>query len=307
MTVGIVTDSTAALPTEVQKRWDIAVVPLSLTVDGRTVQEGELATSEILAAKTYSSASPSPGAFAQAIAAQDQGQGVIVLTVAATLSSTYQAASLAAQQATCPTQIVDSRTAAGGLALVAIAAARASHAGANLTDVAAAATHVTQRIRLLGALGNLDQLIRSGRVPELAGRTGNRLGVRPLFQIRHGAIAKMRPALSDHAATQRLLALWRRTLPHNYAQTQPAEPDASQSRSHTSPHVNSHTSPHVQQPQQPQLYLVSLHAEAPQHAQALLDAVTVEVPPAESFISGFGQAMMINSGIGVRGLAWYWD
>ncbi len=296
MTVGIVTDSTAALPTEVQKRWDIAVVPHSLTVDGRTVQEGELATSEILAAKTYSSASPSPGAFDQAIAAQDKGQGVIVLTVAATLSSTYQAASLAAQQATCPTQVVDSRTAAGGLALVAIAAARTSHAGANLTDVATTATQVAQRVRLLGALGNLDQLIRSGRVPELAGRAGNRVGVRPLFQIRHGAIAKMRPALSDHAATQRLLALWRRTIPHNDAQTQPAEPDSLLSPSRNNSHA-----------QQPQLHLVSLHAEVPHHAQALLDAVTAEVSPTESFISGFGQAMMINSGVGVRGLAWYWD
>ena len=274
MTVGIVTDSTAALPEEVRAAWDIAVVPLTITVDGRTVADGELATAEVLAAKSYSSSSPSPGAFAEAIAGQDRGDGVVVATVSSTLSSTHQAATLAAKNAACPVAVVDSRTAAGGQALVAVAAARAAQSGAALDDVVARAEDVAKRITLVGALGNLDQLIRSGRVPGLAGRAGNLLGLRPLFDIQDGVIGRLRPALSDEAAHQRILALWRRT--------RPDDGDA-------------------------QLHLVSLHAEVPERAVELLDAVTAEVQPADSFISGFGQAMMINSGTGVRGLAWYWD
>ena len=274
MTVGIVTDSTAALPGEVRSRWGIAVVPLAVTVDGRTVDDGELDTAEILAAQSRSSASPSPGAFAEAIDGQDRGDGVAVITVASTLSSTHQSAALAAKGAPCPVSVVDSRTAAGGQGLVAVAAARAAQAGAALDEVVGRAEQVAGRVKLVGALANLDQLIRSGRVPGLAGRAGNLIGLRPLFDIHDGAIGRLRPALSDEAAQQRILSLWRRT--------KPADGNS-------------------------RLHLVSLHAEAPERAVELLDAVTAEVAPADAFISRFGQAMMINSGTGVRGLAWYWD
>ena len=274
MTVGIITDSTAALPEEVRAAWDIAVVPLMITVDGRTVADGELDTAEILAAKTHSSSGPSPGAFLQAIADQEQGDGVVVVTVTSTLSITHQSAVLAAKNAASPVAVVDSRTAAGGQALVAVAAARAAQAGAALDDVVARAETVARQVKLVGALGNLDQLIRSGRVPGLAGRAGNLLGLRPMFDIHDGAIGRLRPALSDEAAHQRILGLWQRT--------RPSGGDA-------------------------QLHLVSLHAEVPERAKELMDAVAAIVPPADAFISQFGQAMMINSGTGVRGLAWYWD
>jgi len=274
MSVGVVTDSTAALPEAVRSQWGIGVVPLAITVDARTVDDGELDTAEILAARARSSASPSPGAFAQGIADHDHGDGVVVVTVASALSSTHQAAVVAAKGSSCPVEVVDSRTAAGGQALVAVAAARAARAGAGLDEVAARAEQVGRRVKLVGALGNLDQLIRSGRVPGLAGRAGNLIGLRPLFDIHDGAIRRLRPALSDEAAHQRILRSWRRTR------------ETAKAR---------------------QLHLVSLHAEAPQHAVELLEAVRAEASPADSFISGFGQAMMINSGTGVRGLAWYWD
>ncbi len=273
MTVGIVTDSTAALPEDVRAAWNIAVVPLMITMDGRTVADGELDTAEILAAKTHSSSGPSPGAFVQAITDQNQGDGVVIVTVTSTLSITNQSAVLAAKAVECPVAVVDSRTAAGGQGLVTVAAARAAHAGATLDEVVARAEQVAGQVKLVGALGNLDQLIRSGRVPGLAGRAGNLIGLRPMFDIHDAVIRRLRPALSDEAAHQRLLNLWRRTRPAD---------DAS-------------------------LHLVCLHAEVPERAEELLDAVTAEVQPADAFISQFGQAMMINSGTGVRGLAWYWD
>ncbi len=274
MAVGVVTDSTAALPGEVQSRWGIAVVPLAITVDGRTVDDGELDTAEILAARSHSSASPSPGAFAEAIAGQDRGDGVAVITVTSTLSITHQSATLAAKGAACPASVVDSRTAAGGQGLVAVAAARAAQAGATLDEVVARAEQIAGRVKLVGALANLDQLIRSGRVPGLAGRAGNLIGLRPMFDIQDTVIRRLRPALSDDAALQRLLGIWRRT--------KPTGGDG-------------------------QLHLVCLHAGVPERAAELMDAVTSEVVPADAFICEFGQAMMINSGTGVRGLAWYWD
>lgn len=91
MTVAIVTDSTAALPEEVQAAWDIAVVPLMITVNGRTVADGDLDTAEILDAQSPH-LEAFPGAFINAIASQDQDDGVVVLTVSSTLSSTHRSA-----------------------------------------------------------------------------------------------------------------------------------------------------------------------------------------------------------------------
>ncbi len=274
MAVGVVTDSTAALPEEVRSRWNIAVVPLMITVDGVTVTDGELTTAEILAARNHSSSSPPPGAFTEAMAGHDQGDGVVVVTVSSTLSSTHQSAVLASRMMTGPVAVVDSRTAAGGQGLVAVAAARAARAGATLDEVVARAEAVAGKVKLVGALANLDQLIRSGRVPGLAGRAANLIGLRPMFDIHEGVIGRLRPALSDQAAFQRLLTIWRRT--------RRADGEA-------------------------RLHLVCLHAEAPDRAADLLATITAEVNPTDAFISEFGQAMMINSGTGVHGLAWYWD
>ena len=162
-------------------------------------------------------------------------------------------------------------TAAGAQALVVLAAARAANAGLSLDDVARVATDVAARVRLVATVPDLEHLVRSGRVPGIAGWAGRTLGLSPLFEFRTGKVHRLRPARGVDAAYDRLVARFRRD----------AVPDCR---------------PHV----------VALHALAPEAAQALLDRVG-DADPVESFTSEFGSVMVVHAGPGLVGLAWWWE
>ena len=273
MTVAVVTDSAAALPRELQRELAIDVVPILLTVDGDEIPDDALAPHELLDAGTLSTAAPSPGAFADAVRARQSADGVLVLTLSDKLSSSHRAAVLGAREAGGSTIVVDTANAAGGQALAVHAAAVAARRGANLAEAADVARRVAARVRLIGVLGGLEQLVRSGRIPSMAGRAGDRLGVRPLFDVHDGRIRRLLPSRNTAGAHRRVLDQWRLSRP---------------------PEVRA-------------LHVAAVHAGAPDDAQTILAAVTAECEPATAFIGGFGGALVATAGVGVSGLAWWWE
>src|SRR6266540_1762273 len=130
MTVGIVTDSAATLPPELASGNEVAIVPMEVTINGRSNGDRRVPLQEVLRHLDdgVRTSSPSPGRFSSAIAAAEDGGGVLVLTVARSMSGTFQVASLAARRAGGPTEVLDTGTAAGGEGLVVLAAARAARA-----------------------------------------------------------------------------------------------------------------------------------------------------------------------------------
>jgi DegV family protein with EDD domain len=256
VTVALVTDSAAALPPELA-RFDISVVDMR-------IDEGP----------PVSTSAPPPGAFDDVIRARldDGADGVLVVTLTSSLSSSYQAATVAARDYAGRARVVDSRTAAGGQALVVLAAAEAAARGSSLTDAVTVAENVAGRVRLLGTVPDLTHLVESGRVPAMAGWAGRRFGLHPLFELRDGQVHRMRPARSRDAAVDRLIARVRRS----------REPGAD-------------------------LRVVALHAQASLEADALLDRVKRELAPATALVGEFGPVMLVHTGPGILGLAWWWD
>src|SRR5205085_2745568 len=82
--------------------------------------------------------------------------------------------------------------------------------GASLDDVEQAARRAISEVRLVAMVPNLDHLVRSGRVPNLAGWAGRRLGIAPLFEFRDGGAHPLRPARGANAALDRIITRWRR-------------------------------------------------------------------------------------------------
>src|SRR6266542_3898695 len=101
MTVGIVTDSAATLPPELASGNEVAIVPMEVTINGRSNGDRRVPLQEVLRHLDdgVRTSSPSPGRFSSAIAAAEDGGGVLVLTVARSMSGTFQVASLAARRA----------------------------------------------------------------------------------------------------------------------------------------------------------------------------------------------------------------
>ena len=274
MSVAVVTDSAAALPTDLAAAHGIGVVPMGLSIGGLPVAESALELEELIARfdEGVTTSGSTPGDFAKAIEACQQGDGVLVLTLAGALSSTYRAALLGAQEAGGPVRVVDTCTAAGAQGLVALAAARAAAAGADLDGVETAARAAMAEVRLVGALSTLDYLVKGGHIPAAAGWAGRRLNVQPLIELRNGRVRPLRPAFSREAALERLLGQWRRTVVDGA-----------------------------------DLHVVAMHSLGTDDARRLLEAVRSEVEPASSLLSGFGTALVAHTGPGLVGLAWWWE
>ncbi|MFA5884154.1 MAG: DegV family protein, partial [Acidimicrobiia bacterium] len=185
MSVAIVTDSAAALPDDLVDRWRIRVVPMWLTVSGRPELEGARPLDELLREPGVLTAAPTPGEFETVVGdCLETADEVVVVTMAASMSATNEAAFVGSVEFGAAVRVVDSRSAAGGQGLVVLAAAQAAAAGADSAAVAARADAVAARVRLVATLPSLDHLVRGGRVPGIAGWAGKRLGINPLFEFR---------------------------------------------------------------------------------------------------------------------------
>lgn len=274
MAVAIVTDSAAALPAELALAHDITIVPMWLTVGGVASHDGEVPLGEMLAHDDVTTSGPTPGEFEAAVKERQRetDDGVLLLTIASTMSSTHEAAVVGARAAGGPVRVVDTATAAGAQALVVLAAAAAAEHGMSLEDVERAASVATAQVRLLATVPNLDHLVRSGRVPNIAGWAGRRLGIAPLFEFRDGGARPLRPALGMPAALDRIVSRWRRD----------RVPGA-------------------------RLHVAALHAQAEASANELLMRVRAEVDPATAFVGPFGSVMVVHTGPGLVGLAWRWE
>ncbi|HEY7440227.1 MAG TPA: DegV family protein [Acidimicrobiia bacterium] len=282
MAVAIVTDSAAALPEELVEDLGIGVVPLRLRVGDEDMSDGELPLDELMAmpAETVTTSGATPSAFLEAIDEARARPGpepvdsVLVLTIAASMSSTFEAARLAAEQGgeEIPVRVLDTRTAAGAEGLVVVHAAEVARSGADLDEVEAAARTAAGEVRLAATVDSLDRLIASGRVSGIAGRAGRRMNVNPMFEFRDGSVHASRPAFTRDAALDRILARWRRS----------RVPDA-------------------------KLHVAALHALDHEAGEQLLKRVIAETEPATAFVGSFSSVMVAHTGGGLVGLAWWWE
>ncbi len=202
MTVAVVTDTAGSLTPELAAEWGVRLVPLTVIVDGQTYRDTEIGP-EALSSGRATTAGPAPGDFLAAL--RDAPDGAVIVTVAASLSSTNGAARMAASLSDVPVEVVDSTSASGAQALVARAAVDRAAEGGDLRAVADAARAVAGEVRIVGCLSDLEGLARSGRVPGLAAGAVRRSGVRFIFRLQDGKIRLTKPAASDASAMNRIV------------------------------------------------------------------------------------------------------
>ena len=134
--VRVITDSASDLPSDLAGDADIRVVPLDvrfgdeLFVVGQTIDGPSFWRRLATAADLPETAPPPPHRFSLEIkeAANDGARGVVILTMSAEVSATYQAAVMAAEEqaSTIPIRVVDSGTLSMAQGFAALAAARAN-------------------------------------------------------------------------------------------------------------------------------------------------------------------------------------
>lgn len=276
----VVVASSICLTREQAEERGITLVPLRVSVNGRDYRD----MIDISPAEIYqllrrhvipTTASPSLGDYQAAFEAE--AGPVLCLTVGSQISAMDQAAELAAEAAgRGPVEIVETGTAAGGLRLVALAAARMAATGMELTELSRRVREISTRVEMAGMLETVEFLARSGRVPGVAHWGSSVLRVRPVIRFSGGKgslVTLVRSAQKGVAELQRLV--------RENARRQGAGPHGSR------------------------LVCTVFHADALQLADDLYTRLLSEFPEADLSLSEMTSAMAVHVGPGVIGQAMY--
>ncbi len=211
MSVVVVTDSAARLPADLRDAWGIRVVPLHILLDGTDLRDGVDAIPEDIHKRHATTAAATPAeladAYQQALADSGGGGpvGVVAVHISSALSGTYGAAERTAADVDPRVRVIDSKSAAMGTGFVALAAARAAAAGADLDSVADAARSAVSRSHAFMVVHRLENLRRSGRIGGAKAWLGTALALKPLLRIDDGKLVLAQRVRTVTHATEAML------------------------------------------------------------------------------------------------------
>lgn len=277
--VRIVVATSTCLTLDQARTLGITLVPLRIHVDGRDYRDMiDISPAELYALLRRrvipTTASPSVGDYRAAFEAEPGP--VLCLTVGSQISAMDSAARLAAEDADANVEVVETGTAAGGLRLVALAAARLAAAGLSRDELRWRLQEICGRVEMVGMLETVEFLARGGRVPEIAHWGSSMLRVRPVVRWKrgHGSLVTLvRSPMRGVAELQKGVG--------EGARRQGAGPGGEG------------------------LFCTVFHGDALELAEELHDRLHAELPKAELSISEMTAAMAIHVGPGLVGQALY--
>ncbi len=197
--VTVVSDTTAYLPGEVVEANQIKLVSLYINWGGeRTEREADITDLESFMKELRSggqlptTSQPSVGDFMEAYKPllADGGE-VVSIHISGGISGTVESARQAAQQLERDgkggerVHVMDSATAAGGLGIVALAAARSAARGNDAEQVRADAQEARDALKMWFAIDTLEFLKRSGRIGGAAAWIGSTLRIKPILTLEY--------------------------------------------------------------------------------------------------------------------------
>ena len=195
--IAIITDTDASLPADLAARHGIQQVPIMIHFGQDTLRtEIDIDDAGLFArvdreGKLPTTSAPSPGQFLEAFEAAFAAgaDAVVCLCVSSAISATY--AAVLAAKVMLPDRIIeviDTRAVTMVQGFMALAAAEAVQAGADVAGTVATALALGDRAYLYGAFSTLKYLAMSGRVGHLAAGFGNLLSVKPIVTMRDGKL-----------------------------------------------------------------------------------------------------------------------
>ena len=278
--VRVVVDSSTSIEPELARELGLLVVPLHLCMNDRDLRDlEEVRPTEVYQAlrdgARITTSSASVGEYLEAF--QQAGGPVFCPTVSSSMTSMHQAATAAAAMAEgVEVRVLDSQTAAGGLRLAALAAARLAAGGASLDEVEQRARDVCGRIEVVGMLETVDYLARSGRIPQVAAWGTSVLKVRPVVRFEPPSGRLLTLVRGNGWALRELDRLVREA-----ARKQSAGPQGER------------------------LVCTVFHADAAGLANQLLERLRSRLPAADLSLSEFTPAMGVHTGPGLVGYGLY--
>ena len=215
--VGIVTDSTCDLPQDFLNRYNIRVIPLTLTMDQNEFVDKVTITPEefnrrLPWSRSVQTSQPSPGVFQDSFAtALNEHESLVSIHLSAAMSGTWQGAETASRTSPDKIRTLDSKLVSIGLGMVVLEAAKSAQRGASLDEVLAAASTAAARTRFYVGLNTLDYAVRGGRVSRGSGLLAKALHIKPILTFNdQGRTARAGQGVGRTRAARNLFELMHR-------------------------------------------------------------------------------------------------
>jgi DegV family protein with EDD domain len=274
--VALVTDSTAYLPPELVEKYNITVLPQVLIWGDKTYRDGiDIQPDEFYKRLEKASVMPStsqalPADFEKVFRQlMDQDHHVLAILLSeklsGTMSSAYQAC---ANLPGAPVEIVDSYSTAMAMGFQLLQVAKAAEEGATLAECKKLAEEARQYTGLFVTLNTLEFLHRGGRIGGGARFLGTALNLKPILELKEGRLEAVERVRTRGKALNRLVEL-------------------------VEERVNGRRP----------LRLASLHANAAESAQGLLDNLNGRLEIDEVVVSTVSPVVGTHVGPGTVGLA----
>ncbi len=217
--VHLAADSTCDLPAAEAERAGLTIVPLKVIIGEEVFADGR----EIDAATLYSrmrtstvvprTSQPTPAEFEAVFSTLGaDGNPIVLTTISAEMSGTYSAAAQARDAfPDRDIRIIDTRTVGPGHRLVLDAVRSAAAGGADAGELEKVAAAVIATMRLVFTVESLEYLRRGGRIGGARALLGSVLNIKPILEVRDGAVEPLDRVRTFPRALDRLVEEVRRS------------------------------------------------------------------------------------------------
>lgn len=279
--VAIIADSLACLPKDLMAQFHIGLVPIRLLFRGRVYRDlVDITPSQayelfLQDPEAFNTSPSSPGHYLEAYReASRQAESILCITLSSKLSTGYEMACVAREQARTELpevaiEVMDSRTVTASEGLIALAAARSASEGKNLVETVRIAADVRSKVNFLIVLDTIRYVYRTGRIPKVAAQVGAMLNIKPILTSSSGLVRFAGAARSKKDGVDRILQTMKR---------------------------NVGDSP---------VHIAVMHAYAPDEAERLKERAASQFRCAEIWVSEFSPVMGYACGTGAVGFAFY--
>lgn len=192
MKVKIISDSTCDLSPELIEKYDIAVMPLYVSMDDETKKDGlEVTPEDIYSHVEKTGVLPKTSApnlsdyvnfFEPWV---KQGYQVVHFSISSDFSSAYHSATLAAEELK-DVYVVDSRNLSTGQGLVVLRGADLAEEGKSAAEIKEECDKLTSKVEASFVVDSIDYLHKGGRCSSVAALGANLLKLKPCIEVIDG-------------------------------------------------------------------------------------------------------------------------
>lgn len=212
MSICIITESSSDMDQSKAQQYKVNVLPIQLHIGDKDYSDGitltknrfyELLIEEDALPKT---SQITPFEYEKAIQqARDNGEDVLIITIANELSGCYRNAVFASSEYGEHVRVVDSRSACLGQYVLVERAVQLRDAGKSLQEIADILEEEKKNVRIIALVNTLEYLKKGGRISTVAYAAGSLFGIKPVIAIEEGKIEVLGKARGSKSGNNMLM------------------------------------------------------------------------------------------------------